>query len=87
MGYAKIGDCEEYADSIICNVISVLDRNSVYYQILSGGSELFLKNSDRTTDEIRNLIENSLEIPKIVTSMLLTIKSVEKGIFIRLNYK
>lgn len=85
--YASIGDCKEYVDTIMSDVVSVFDQNSIIYQIRNGGSEIFIKGSDRTIDELRNLIESSLEIPKIITSMLLTIKAAGKDIFIRLNYK
>lgn len=83
----SLEECKDYIKNIIPDTMIVLDQASVNYRCCNGNTEIVLSNSEKTVDEIRDLIESSLEIPKIITSMLLDIKTGGANIFIRLRYK
>lgn len=82
-----IDSCKEYADVIMDDVIDILDSKSIVYHVCNNKTEIIIKDSEQTQNEVIDMIECALEIPKIITSMLLDIKAGGPDIFIRLRYK
>lgn len=79
--------CTPYIDTIMDSVEEILNRNNIHYETEKNNVEILIPDSTKTRDEIQDLIERSLEIPKMITAVLLSIKEAKNTIFIRLQLK
>ena len=82
-------ECKKYSENIMNEIADVLDKENLDYISDSSNTEIVIPNCEMSKDEVQNLIEDSLDIPKIVTAMLIMIKKTEKknSVFIRLKRK
>ena len=82
-------ECKKYSENIMNEIADVLDKENLDYISDSSNTEIVIPNCEMSKDEVQNLIESSLDIPKIVTAMLIMIKKTEKknSVFIRLKRK
>ena len=84
---AFFSSCTPYIDTIMDSVEEILNRNNIHYETEKNNVEILILDSTKTRDEIQDLIERSLEIPKMITAVLLSIKEAKNTIFIRLQLK
>ena len=82
-------ECKKYSENIMNEIADALDKENLDYISDSSNTEIVIPNCEMSKDEVQNLIEGSLDIPKIVTAMLIMIKKTEKknSVFIRLKRK
>ena len=78
-------ECKKYSENIMNDVAAILDQENIEFTSDSSNTELTIHNCEKTRDEIQDLIESSLEIPKMITAMLIMIKKTQNLIFIRLK--
>lgn len=84
---ALFSSCTPYIDTIMDSVEEILNRNNIHYETEKNNVEILIPDSTKTRNEIQDLIERSLEIPKMITAVLLSIKEAKNTIFIRLQLK
>ena len=83
----NLKECKRYVDTIMPDVLKILDYNAIWYIVDSKNTEITINECPMTKDELEILIESSLDIPKIVSSILLKYKEAKGKIFIRLQYQ
>lgn len=79
--------CAPYIDTIMDSVEEILNQNNIHYETEKNNDEILIPGSTKTRDEIQDLIESSLDIPKMIAAVLLSIKEAKNTIFIRLQLK
>ncbi|HAU84550.1 MAG TPA: hypothetical protein DCW90_03275 [Lachnospiraceae bacterium] len=85
--HSNLAECKKYSENIIPQIIYILDQNSFHFIVDESMSEIIIPDSDTPRDKIQDLIESSLDIPKVITGMLIQVKEAKNKIFIRLVLK
>ena len=85
--HSNLAECKKYSENIIPQIICILDQNLFHYTVDESMSEIIIPDSDTPRDKIQDLIESSLDIPKVITGMLIQVKEAKNKIFIRLVLK
>lgn len=85
--HSNLVECKKYSENIIPQIVCILDDHGFQYTVDESMTEIIIPDSDIPRDKIQDLIESSLDIPKIITGMLIQVKEAKKKIFIRLALK
>ncbi len=80
-------DSKNYSDKIMGDVTGVLDNKGISYTTKSSGAEVIITGNGQSENSIIKLMNDNLNIPKDVISLLLEIVEVSDIVYIRQKTK
>ena len=80
----SLRECKEYTSTIMTSISSILSDNKIKFESNAKHTEFVIFSSEK---KVRNILEKKLDVPKKVTSLLLSISSeTNKKTYVRLNF-
>ena len=83
----RYNESKKYADTIMDNIKSILDKKKLSYEEKSSGSELIIQNTKKKKEDIVKILKKELDIPDTVISILIKVTEVNNNIYIRQSTK
>lgn len=80
-------ESKNYSDKIMGDVTGVLDNKGISYTTKSSGAEVIITGNGQSESSIVSLLNDNLNIPKDVISLLLDVVEVSDIIYIRQKTK
>lgn len=80
-------ESKNYSDKIMGDVTGVLDNKGISYTTKSSGAEVIITDNGQSENSIVTLLNNNLNIPKDIISLLLDVVEVSDIIYIRQKTK